>query len=414
MVQLLPERARLGSVRNALWALRLTDTLSVSAFPDVARATARPQLWVRGPVWDAVFLQSALWLLPLVLWLGRAGPGAKALDTLIFALTALFWIGHRFSSAWLAYGTEAYRPLLAAQPVRFVFVPLAVAVLCLAILIPPDAALPLTRTERAIALAIIDYAFSTWHFGAQHFGALSLYRARAGCGGRRRDRLFALGIGGVLIFVADLLAGAVAYPERWLGALPMWVAAEQQTIRLAATALLVAATAAMLVAELRNKRISPPRILYVLGLAAMVAVALQPRSLFLFVAIWTAQHWILAVGLGAETPSAEAAPSRGLLRRALHALNTRPWLLIVALMIASAILLPLFEVEANWQTPGAAFYGDRLFGAFASGLRTSVWVPALLALGFASGFTHYLLDRAVYRFSDPKVRVAATALMKAR
>ncbi len=387
----------------------MTDTLSVSAYPNVARTEARPSPWVRGPVWDAVFLQSALWLLPLVLWLGR---GARALDTLIFALTALFWIGHRFTSAWLAYGTEAYSPLLKAQPVRFVFVPLAVTVLCFAILLPPDSAMPFTRTERAIVLAIIDYAFNTWHFAAQHFGALSLYRARAGSGARRRDRLFALGIGGVLIFVADLLAGAVAYPERWLGALPVWVAAEQQPIRLAATALLIAATAAMLVAELRATRISLPRILYVSGLAAMVAVALQPRGLFLFVAIWTAQHWILAVGLGAQAPSAENTPAQGLLRRALHALNTRPWMLIVVLMILSAILLPLFEVEANWQTPGAVWYGDRLFGAFAVGLRSSIWVPALLALGFASGFTHYLLDRAVYRFSDPAVRTASVALLK--
>jgi len=399
---------------RALWALRLTDTLSVSAFPTAARDAARPQLWVRGPVWDVVFLQSALWLLPLVLWLGRAGPGAHALDMLIFALTAPFWIGHRFTSAWLAYGTEAYRPLLKAQPVRFVAVPLVVTVLCFAILLPPDAALSLTRTERAIALAIVDYAFSTWHFAAQHFGALSLYRTRAGCGARRRDRLFALGIGGMLIFVADLLAGSVAYPERWLGTFPAWVAAEQQPIRLIATALLIAATASMLVAELRSPRISLPRILYVSGLAAMVAIALQPRSLFLFVAIWTSQHWILATGIGAQAPSAEIAPAQGLLRPALHALNTRPILLIVALMTLSAILLPLFEVEANWQTPGAVFYGDRLFGAFAAGLRSSVWVPALLALGFASGFTHYLLDRAVYRFSDPTVRMAANALLTAR
>ena len=55
-----------------------------------------------------------------------------------------------------------------------------------------------------------------------------------------------------------------------------------------------------------------------------------------------------------------------------------------------------------------------IFGAFATGLRTSACVPALLALGFATGFVHYLLDRAVYRFSDPKVRAAAGALMTPR
>ncbi len=87
---------------------------------------------------------------------------------------------------------------------------------------------------------------------------------------------------------------------------------------------------------------------------------------------------------------------------------------LVLLMLASAILLPLFEVEANWQMPDAIWYGDRLFGALAASLRNSTLIPALIALGFATGFTHYLLDRAVYRFSDPKVRAAAAALVSPR
>jgi len=38
-------------------------------------------------------------------------------------------------------------------------------------------------------------------------------------------------------------------------------------------------------------------------------------------------------------------------------------------------------------------------------------LPALLALGFATGFIHYLLDRSVYRMSDPQVRAAASGLI---
>jgi len=53
---------------------------------------------------------------------------------------------------------------------------------------------------------------------------------------------------------------------------------------------------------------------------------------------------------------------------------------------------------------------DRIFGAFATQLRTSSWVPVLVALGFATGFIHYLLDRSVYRMSDPQVRAAASGL----
>ena len=40
------------------------------------------------------------------------------------------------------------------------------------------------------------------------------------------------------------------------------------------------------------------------------------------------------------------------------------------------------------------------------------WVPALLAPGFASGFVHYLLDRSVFKMSEPQVRAAAAGLLK--
>jgi hypothetical protein len=386
--------------------------------PSAQRAAA-PSLWIYTPAWDGFWILNALWLAPLVLWLagGRSDPAAGSLDILYFGLTALFWIGHRLGSAWLAYGTEAYRPLLRAQPVRFVVVPILVAVACFAIFLPPDGALPWTRLERFIALAIFDYGCSTYHFGAQHFGALSLYRARAGGAGsartRQRDRLFALGVGGALIFVADVIAGTATYQNVWLnGWLPAWFVEVREPVREGALFLLFVATGAMLLAEMRAPQWSLPRVLYILGLAVMAGVALQPRSLFPFLVIWTSQHWILAAGLASRAPALEPAPAGGMLRQALHALNARGWALMLFVMLVSVVLLPLFEVEANWQD--GTYYGDRIFGAFAVSLRTSAWVPALLALGFASGFNHYVLDRAVYRMSDAGVRRAASGLLAPR
>lgn len=384
-----------------------------------AASRAPSTLWVHGPVWDGIWMLSALWLAPLVLVLaqGRDDPSTGPLDVLYFALTALFWIGHRLSSAWLAYGTEAYRPLLRAQPVRFIVLPLVIVAACFAVFLPPDGALPWTRVQRLIAAAILDYGFVTYHFGAQHFGALSLYRIRTASAAsalmRRRDRLFALGVGGVLIFVADLLAGSIAYQSLWIGAwLPDWIVAAQEQIRAGALAVLLVSTAMMLFAELRAAPRSLPRLLYIVGLAVMAAVALQPRGLFPFLVLWTAQHWIVAVGLASRTPSSEPAPQSRWPRRALHGLNNRPYALVVLFMIVSVLALPLFEVEANRQ--GGTFYGDRIFGLFASGLRTSALVPALVAMGFASGFLHYLLDRGVYRMSDPLVRNAAKGLVAPR
>jgi hypothetical protein len=386
-----------------------------TAVPWVRKWSSLP--WVRGPAWDGFWILSALWLAPIVLMLahGYSNPESSPLDLLYFGLTALFWIGHRLSSAYLAYCTEAYRPLLRAQPIRFVVLPLLLTAGCFALFLPADSALPWTREERLIGLAIIDYACVTYHFAAQHFGALSLYRSRAERGSciqtRRLDRFFALTAGGVLVFVADILAGAVAYQDqcvdRWF---PAWIVSAENGIRGGAMLALFAITAIVLVAELRTPQWSLPRILYIVGLAVMVGLALRPRSLFLFLVIWTSQHWILATGLGSQTPSAEPAPTSGIVRRVLHGLNIRPWAIVLFLMIVSVALLPLFEVEASRET--GTYYGDRIFGAIATQLRTSSWVPALVALGFATGFIHYLLDRSVYRMSDPQVRGAARGLLR--
>lgn len=364
-----------------------------------ATAQAMPSPWVRGPAWDGVWMLCAVWLLPVVLWLAAARGDAEGspLDLLYFALTAFFWIGHRVSSVYLAWGTAAYRPLVRAQPVRFVVLPLLVTGACFAVLVPPDDALPLRREERFVLLAILDYGFAAQHFAAQHFGALSLYRTRVGGDARTRrlDRLFALGVGGVLVVVADVLVGSVAYQDRWVDGwlAPALVASAEDGIRGAATLALVILTGAVLIAELRAPRGSAPRVLYVLGLATMVAIALHARSPFLFLVVWTSQHWMVATGLASET----VAPARGRV-------------VLLALVVVSVLLLPLFEVEASFD--GSPTYGQWIFGTFAEALRTSSWVPALLALGFASGFVHYLLDRSVYRFSDPAVRAAASGLFR--
>src|SRR5262249_25479859 len=180
-------------------------------------------------------------------------------------------------------------------------------------------------------------------------------------------------------------------------------------IRGGALLALLTITAIVLFAELRTPQWSLPRVLYIIGLAVMVGLALRPRSLFLFLVIWTSQHWILATGLASQTPSAESAPTAGLVRRLLHSLNVRPWAVVLFLMLLSIVLLPVFEVEANRET--GTYYGDRIFGALATQLRISTWLPVLLALGFATGFIHYLLDRSVYRMSDPQVRAAASGLI---
>jgi hypothetical protein len=378
---------------------------------------ARPMPWVRGPAWDATWMLSALWLAPLVLWLssGPGDPRYGPLDSLFLLLTAGLWLAHRVGSTWLAYLTTAYRPLVRAEPVRFVMVPIALVVFCFALLLPPDEALPWTRGERVVGLVIVDYVLVSYHFATQHFGALSLYRVRAGRsrapGQRRLDRLYALAVGGLLVVVAEVVAGTVYYVDVWIDPWldPGAVAAAAGTVRTIATVLVGGFAMTMLAAEACSARPSLPRSAYILGLAAMVIAAFQVADPFVFVVLWSAQHWIVATGIASLVASGEPSDSRPGWRRALHAVNRRPWAFVLVLGGISVLSLPLFEVEAI--DPDGPFYAERIFGAFAQTLRTSAWLPALLALGFSTALIHYWLDRAVYRLSDARVREAARGLL---
>jgi hypothetical protein len=373
--------------------------------------------WIHGRLWDAVWIQSALWLVPLAFLLSN-GSGDLAdsrFDMLVFALTALFWLAHRFGSTWLAYATTAYHPLVRSEPLRFVVIPIAITVVCFAIMLPAEHALPLTRAERVIALGTIDFVFVTWHFAAQHFGILSLYRMRAGRSAhrwtRRVDRLFTLGVGGALVVVVEAITRTDLFQEIWI---PPWIAKEwlpavSETLRLGVMTSVVAITIAVLVFEVLASRVALPRVLYVVGVALMVGGALWLGQPYLFVGVWAAQHWLAATALTTRVASAEPDSPGSLGWRALHAVNRRPWALLAVLASLSVLLLPLLEIES--VRAEGVYYGQRLFGEFAVALRASRWVPALVALGFATGFLHYWLDRAVFRFSRPAVRVAARGLL---
>jgi hypothetical protein len=376
-----------------------------------------PMRWIKSPAWDLVWILNALWLAPLVFLLawGYDDVRTSPVDGLFFALTVTLWFGHRVSSAWLAYATPAYRPLLSKQRLRFVVAPLAIVVACFAVLLTPETVLPVPLVERVLWLAVLDYLLLSYHFAAQHFGVLSLYRARAGRASerstRRLDRWFALIVGGGFVVVAEALAGSIAFQDRWIDPLLGAVGAElfAHTLRDGGIVLVVTLTALMLRVELRSQHASLPRVAYVLGVSAMVLFAFLARDPFLFIVLWSVQHWSAAMGLTSLAASGGIQEPATQWQRLLAPINRRGWAVLVVLALVSTLLLPLLEVEA---VADEFVYADRIYGDIAWWLRSSPFVPVLLALGFATGFIHYVLDRAAFRFSSPDVRLAARGLLQ--
>ena len=376
-----------------------------------------PMRWIKSPTWDLVWILNALWLTPLVLLLARGHDDVRAspVDGLFFTLAVPLWFGHRVASAWLAYATPAYRPLLATQRLRFVVAPLAITVACFALLLAPETVLPMPLTERVVCFAVLDYLLVSHHFAAQHFGLLSLYRARAGRASdavtRRLDRWFALVVGGGFVVLAEALAGSIAFQDWWIDPLlgAGWSDVFARTLHDGGIVFVVILTALMLRVELRSQRPSLPRVAYILGLSAMVLFAFLARDPFLFIVMWSVQHWSAAMGLASLAASGGAQAPGAHWQGLLAPINRRGWAVLLVLAVASTLLLPVLEVQAVTDEYA---YADRIFGDAARWLRSSPFVPALLALGFATGFIHYLLDRAAFRFSSPDVRHAARGLLQ--
>ena len=373
--------------------------------------------WIKSPAWDLVWVLNTLWLAPLILLLGWGHDNvrASAVDQLFFVLAVPLWFGHRVSSAWLAYATPSYRALLATQRLRFVVAPLAIAAACFAVLLAPEAVLPIPLTERVVWLAVLDYLLVSYHFAAQHFGLLSLYRARAGRSSdavtRRLDRWFALVVGGGFVVLANALAGSIAFQDRWIAPLLGDGVSDAfaRTLRDGSVVVVVTLTALVLHVELRSQRPSLPRVAYVLGISAIVLFGFLARDPFLFIVLWSVQHWSAAMGLTSLAASRGTQTARGRWHRLLAPINRRGWAVLLVLAVLSMFLMPLLEVEAVGDE---YTYADRIFGEAALWLRSSSYVAALLALGFATSFIHYVLDRAAFRFSSPDVRQAARGLLQ--
>jgi hypothetical protein len=305
----------------------------------------------------------------------------------------------------------------AKQRLRFVVAPLAIVVSCFALLLAPESVIPVPLTERVVWLAILDYLLVSYHFAAQHFGLLSLYRARCGRasnqGTRRLDRCFSLIVGGGFVVVAEALAGSISFQERWIDPLLGAIEADTlaRTFREVGVVLVVTLTVLMLSVELRSRRRSLPRVAYIINVSAMVLFSYLARDPFLFVVLWSVQHWSAAMGLSSLAASGGSEDPVTRWHRLLAPINQRGWAVLLVLAVASALLLPLLEVEA---VTDEYVYADRLIGDVAWWLRSSPLVPALLALGFATSFIHYLLDRAVFRFSSADVRQAARGLLQSQ
>ena len=189
------------------------------------------------------------------------------------------------------------------QRVRFVWVPLGITVLVALILVPADDAWPWTRLERVMVLAIVDYVLVTYHFAAQHYGLLSLYRLRAGQAriGRRGASTAPTPSSSAGCSSSSPRRSRAPSPSRTSGSIrgstrPGW-SSIRPTVRAVGLGLVGAGGAR----HGGARRPDGPAVASP-GWPTSSAWAswwLRPCYVhpFLFLVLWTAQHWMTAMGL---------------------------------------------------------------------------------------------------------------------
>ena len=381
-------------------------------FSPIQNISLNKNCWVRSPAWDIFWLHSGLWLGLLVF----AFSSQPALEIFYMAGVFLFWISHRFSSFYIAWGTRSYSTLRTSQPLRYVIFPAMLVLSVFAFLFIPETVFPVSVPVRILGLLLLDFFWGMHHFASQHYGMLRLfqYRGNPSTAGSShlQDRLYCWGTGFVLVLIAELLHGASFLQQKQiLPAIPHEWGNEIIPIILRSGTLLVLGITAIMIRNALLQNSGLPRILYILGLGIMVTGAFQLQPIE-FLMLWTLQHWITALGLAAQMGGNDIKKSMSVKNRIFKKSSfseyQNQWIVLLFLCSISVILTPFFEIEA---VSSGARYSEVIFPSFMYWLENSSWVTILVGVGLASGFLHYFMDRAVYRLSDAETRMSAKNLL---
>jgi len=368
--------------------------------------------WVRSLVWDLFWLHSGVWLGLLIF----AFSSHPLLEIFYMVGVFLFWISHRFSSFYIAWGTRSYSAIRASQPLRFVIFPAILVLSVFLLLLIPETVLPVSLPVRILGLLLLDFFWGMHHFAAQHYGMLRLFQQRVNPStansSHLHDRLFCWGTGFILVLIAELLHGASFLQQKQiLPALPHHWENEIIPIILRLGTLLVLGITVIMIRNALLQNSGLHRILYILGLGIMVTGAFQLPPIE-FLMLWTLQHWITALGLAAQMGGNDIKKSMSLKNRIFKKYSFseyhNQWIVLFFLFSISVILTPFFEIEA---VSSGARYSEVIFPSFMYWLENSSWVTILVGVGLASGFLHYFMDRAVYRLSDSETRMSVKNLI---
>ena len=314
------------------------------------------QNWIRSAAWDGFCVLSGLPIGLLLLLLSAPQLYAFA------CLAVLLETGHALSPIALAWMHTGFRRIMLEHKAKYILLP--ASIFTAAILIGGITSLGLTEYHRGTLLfvqmssmpnwknpfPILMWVYMIWnayHFGMQNFGVLTIYRIKNGIGARSSDRIFCL--------TMTCTAMALSFPVWFVH----WHGIQWPCIALSLTA-----TTYMIVREIRMG-LCLPRLIFIL--ADGLGLALMWWQPLIGLAIYSLNHWLVAIGLSSHVYS-----------------SRRYWAFALLMLAAGAI-------GFLWLIPSSNGNLLRM-------------IPILVGARLGLGLTHFLYDRWLWKFGDPHVR----------
>ena|GEM_PF-3398200 len=377
--------------------------------------------WIVSPRWDITWMFSGLW-----------APALIALSYLMLSdemipkepinlwprLTVFFLalgILHRMSTTYAVLCTPILQDDIKKNPRRYIQIPLAIVMGCMGLSTAFAFHASLTfipalfgEIATYFVLAYIMMVWELWHFCAQEFGVLSLYRIKAkqfAPADKKFDRaytvLLMMIINPVLFFAASfaeyhyILLHSASFSLQRGGII--------DDVALGAISFSLVIILSAIIREVRHPNHSKHKIaVYILIGGHSWLVYLFPNAMGLFFLSYIFHHWMVAVGLfnrivinSYDAPSAISAARTYVIRVVPVALILVAFYLTFGPYDKPSFLLPL---------PDATTYARvTVLGRTLIGLTIGAF--------FALNFLHFYYDRCLYRFSEPSVREKISPLL---
>ena len=339
----------------------------------------------------------------LVQLIGIEGP-------LVF-LYVVLGVWHRMTSTYAVLGTPILRDEVRKNKKKYLFIPLAILIGCvlLAQAFVFHSAFSFMQSTHGqlwafFLLAYVMILWERWHFCAQEFGVLSIYRIRANQfspADRKFDRAYTivlmLIVNMVLFFYAGFKneqilfygTGLNAYPERLLDNVAL----------IAFLVGMIFMLTALTREWMRQEPSFPKAAFYFLIGSHTMLIYFCPEAFLLFFFSYIIHHWMVAIGLFNRITMNSYTDISAAQRIGKYCIRVGP---IVGLCV---LWYFYFSHRSSLDLAGSLPKPDDAITLFAGiATPTKFFWGIIIGLFFAFNFLHYYYDRCFYSFRDPAIR----------